>query len=384
MTVHVFLGPSLPVEQARAVLDAQYHPPVSCGDVTELVLDREPPKAIVLVDGLFEQVPTVWHKEILFALERGVRVFGAASMGALRAAELAAFGMEGVGGIYERFASGEYQDDDEVTIVHAPAEDGYVPLSEAMANLRAGLAAALAAGAVTAATHDLLVDAAKRRFYPDRSWGRLYADAKALGVAEEETAALRGYVREHRPDAKRADALAVLRHVAGLIDAGLEPPVVDFALEPTYYWEKLLTVVRQQRAERELHERLGAGPAEVYRHLAEHRPAVLRAALCDVLAAQESARLGLLLPEERTAHHRTVLDGTAVPEALRDGLAVREATAEALTGRLRASLAGPALARLERDGLAGPVAAALAAPDSPDTAAGTPAQGVPLPAGRRE
>ncbi|MFD0530494.1 TfuA-like protein [Kitasatospora arboriphila] len=171
MTVHVFLGPSLPVEQARAVLDAQYHPPVSCGDVTELVLDREPPKAIVLVDGLFEQVPTVWHKEILFALERGVRVFGAASMGALRAAELAAFGMEGVGGIYERFASGEYQDDDEVTIVHAPAEDGYVPLSEAMANLRAGLAAALAAGAVTAATHDLLVDAAKRRFYPDRSWG---------------------------------------------------------------------------------------------------------------------------------------------------------------------------------------------------------------------
>ena len=55
-------------------------------------------RVIGLVDGVFEDRPTVWHKEILWALDRGVRVLGAASLGALRAAECAPFGMEGVGG----------------------------------------------------------------------------------------------------------------------------------------------------------------------------------------------------------------------------------------------------------------------------------------------
>jgi hypothetical protein len=68
-------------------------------------------------------------------MKQGVHVFGAASMGALRAAELAAFGLEGVGDIYEAFASGALEDDDE-------AEGGYRPLSEAMVNIRPTLQAA--------------------------------------------------------------------------------------------------------------------------------------------------------------------------------------------------------------------------------------------------
>ncbi|MEJ0097006.1 MAG: TfuA-like protein [Bauldia sp.] len=43
---------------------------------------------IGLVDGVFENVASVWHKEILYALSEGVQVFGAASMGALRAADV--------------------------------------------------------------------------------------------------------------------------------------------------------------------------------------------------------------------------------------------------------------------------------------------------------
>jgi hypothetical protein len=55
------------------------------------------PAAIGVIDGYFEVVPTVWHKEILWAMAQGIHVFGAASIGALRAAELDSFGMRGVG-----------------------------------------------------------------------------------------------------------------------------------------------------------------------------------------------------------------------------------------------------------------------------------------------
>src|SRR5207248_2029284 len=135
--VYVFLGPSLSVAAAEAILDANYLPPVSVGDVCALVLDREPPFAIGIVDGLFEQVPAVWHKEILYAISRNVLVFGAASMGALRAAELHQFGMIGVGNVFAAYRDGIYEEDDEVAVAHAPAEHGYRPLSEAMVNLRA-------------------------------------------------------------------------------------------------------------------------------------------------------------------------------------------------------------------------------------------------------
>ena len=79
-------------------------PPAAQGDVYRAALSR--PVAIGLVDGYFERVPAVWHKEILWALSQGIHVFGSASMGALRAAELAPFGMVGVGAIFEAYRDG--------------------------------------------------------------------------------------------------------------------------------------------------------------------------------------------------------------------------------------------------------------------------------------
>jgi hypothetical protein len=105
MTMYVFLGPSLSVAEARGILDAHYLPPVTMGDVTRLVARR--PSAIGIIDGLFERVPAVWHKEILFALSQGIPVYGASSMGALRAAELEAFGMIGIGQIFAAYRDGE-------------------------------------------------------------------------------------------------------------------------------------------------------------------------------------------------------------------------------------------------------------------------------------
>ena len=140
MTIVVFVGPTLSREDIAACGDTVCLPPVAQGDVYRAAQRR--PLAIGIIDGYFSGAPSVWHKEILWAMSRGIPVFGSASMGALRAAELHAFGMRGVGRIFEAFRDGELEDDDEVAVVHGPAELGHIQVSEAMVNIRASLARA--------------------------------------------------------------------------------------------------------------------------------------------------------------------------------------------------------------------------------------------------
>jgi hypothetical protein len=199
MTVYVFVGPTLAPNEARAVLDAVYLPPAAQGDVYRVA--RERPRAIGIVDGYFERMPAVWHKEILWAMAQGVHVYGAASMGALRAAELAAFGMEGVGRIFEAYRDGALEDDDEVAVAHGPAEDGYRAQSEAMVNLRATLAAAEAAGVVAPTTRGDLEAIAKALFYPERVYAHILGRGAEHGLPPAE---LRVAAREPRgPEACR-------------------------------------------------------------------------------------------------------------------------------------------------------------------------------------
>ncbi len=82
----VFLGPTLAVEEAEQILPATFLPPAAQGAFIAALEHR--PSAILLIDGVFQGEPAVRHKEILWTMSRGVPVFGAASMGALRAAEL--------------------------------------------------------------------------------------------------------------------------------------------------------------------------------------------------------------------------------------------------------------------------------------------------------
>ena len=155
MSACVFLGPTLAAAEATRILDATVLPPVRLGDVHRVV-SRLRPRAIGIVDGYFQWAPAVWHKEILWAIGQGVHVFGAASMGALRAAELGPFGMHGVGRVVEAYRDGRlqgmddpFEDDDEVAVVHGPQESGYRGASEAMVNIRFTLARAEEAVGVT-------------------------------------------------------------------------------------------------------------------------------------------------------------------------------------------------------------------------------------------
>lgn len=221
MTIVVFLGPTMSWSEARRIMpDAVYLPPAAQADIISAV-DTLPASGVLLIDGVFTQQLSVWHKEILYALERGIPVYGASSMGALRIAETAAFGSRGFGQIYRAFADGELTDDDEVAVMHAGPDDAFRALSDAMVNIRSTLRAALDAGAVTAEQHDSLVQLAKDRFYPERSYPALLSDAAATGFPDAVLSTLQTFIRSHAVDQKRQDAIELLTYVA---EHGLEPP----------------------------------------------------------------------------------------------------------------------------------------------------------------
>ena len=234
-TVYVFAGPTIAASEISAQLEAMVLPPVSQGDVYRVA--RRGAWGIGIVDGYFERVPAVWHKEILWALARGVHVFGAASMGALRAAELAPFGMIGVGDVYAAYASGELDADDEVAVAHGNAEAGYRATSEALVNVRFTLRAARAAGVLDEDSRGRLLDVARRLFYPDRSWPAIVASVRARGAALEAFEAW--LAAGGRVDQKHRDARAMIGAIAlhRLTDPG--PGRVSFTFQHTDAWEQV-------------------------------------------------------------------------------------------------------------------------------------------------
>jgi hypothetical protein len=244
MTTILFTGPTLLPEDVRS-FGAHCLPPVRQGDIYRAAA-RHRPRAIGIVDGVFQHVPSVWHKEILWAMANGIHVFGAASMGALRAAELDVFGMVGVGRIFEAYRSGTlgeddapFEDDDEVAVIHGPAETGYLALSEAMVNIRATLSAAAGAGVIGAATRDALVRLAKATFYQERSYDALLEQAPA-SVPPQELAALRRWLPGGRVNLKRKDALDMLAAMRDFLDADPPPKQVSYRFEHTTLWDNAL------------------------------------------------------------------------------------------------------------------------------------------------
>ena len=236
MTTMIFVGPTLAPAELEAAGAFVCLPPVAQGDVYRAV--RRGARVIGIIDGYFSGAPSVWHKEILWAMSEGAAVFGSASMGALRAAELHAFGMRGVGKIYEAFRDGTLEDDDEVAVLHGPAEISYLSASEPMVNIRATLADAETKGVLSAVARGALEHFAKGLFFGERNWPALLAAAPGLEVSTPELAALCDWLPEGRVDQKRIDALAMLAEIRALGSAGLWRP--GFHFEWTFFWDSFV------------------------------------------------------------------------------------------------------------------------------------------------
>ncbi|WP_338864281.1 TfuA-like protein [Myxococcus stipitatus] len=292
MRVFIFTGPTLRPEDARQELEAVYLPPVQQGDIYRATLEK--PVALGIIDGFFEHVPAVWHKEILWAMSEGIHVFGAASMGALRASELVSFGMEGVGAIFEDFHRGVLEDDDEVAVAHASEEDGWRPLSEAMVNLRATLSAAHAAGVVSDGTRAGLERLAKSLFYVERAWPTLLTRGAREGLPEVELTALKAWLPRGRVDAKRADAVAMLQTIRARIEEGLAPKETRFPFQHTDAWEEARRRAGRQRLRPTGNPSEGVAPEALLDELRLRGGLkdARRASMARALAVEEARRLG--------------------------------------------------------------------------------------------
>ncbi|MGP1395568.1 MAG: TfuA-like protein [Inquilinaceae bacterium] len=252
MTAIVFLGPTLPVAEAPRIPGVDYRPPVRQGDVYGAVR-AGPLDAIAIVDGYFQDVPSVWHKEILWALDRGVPVLGAASMGALRAAELDVYGMEGVGRIHRAFKDGifppftdeAFEDDDEVAVIHGPAELGYPALSDAMVDIRATLDAATRDGLIPPNLRDRAIRAFKTRFYPDRRLDDLPALLAELADDPGLTAPVAAWLATNRVSVKKQDALSLLQRLEDILanPADASAPSRPVRFERTTLWAAFVEAV---------------------------------------------------------------------------------------------------------------------------------------------
>jgi hypothetical protein len=235
----VFLGPTLKIEQARQLLDADYWPPARRGDIYRA--GRLDPSIIVLIDGAFEGEPAASHLEILWVLSRGVTVFGAASLGALRAAELGPFGMIGHGKIFEAYDRGILERDDAVAIVHGPAELGYPLLSIALVDVWATLDRALDLALLSASEHDLLRKISSAIFYKDLDIDRLVQNATQAGLSSDRAAIVRTVLSSQIVYQKSADAIELLRAIAA--DERSSGPAfasAQFTMENTAAWQTFL------------------------------------------------------------------------------------------------------------------------------------------------
>ncbi len=294
---YIFVGPTLNRDEALRIFPgAMVRPPVAQGDIWRAAQQR--PHAIGIIDGYFERMPAVWHKEILWAMSQGIHVYGAASMGALRAAELAPHGMVGVGEIYEAFQSGTLERDDEVAVMHGEADSGYRRLSVALVDVRATLRAALSADILAPGDADLLLEAATARHYPERRWPSIVSDVVRTASASGLDRFL-GWLPGGEVSQKADDARAMLSLMKRRQQDDSVPKSVSFEFEHTYFWSEAC-----RQADR--HESgvsddsLGEALLDELRLLGAARyEAALAAASARFLASEWARERGLVVSDEQ-------------------------------------------------------------------------------------
>lgn len=215
--VIIYTGLSLPFEEAKEILDSYddveviYKRPIKRGDLS--IALKEKPDIIGIIDGVFHQSSAVAHKEILEAINRGVKVYGASSMGALRASELDSLGMKGIGYCYEQYATGEVESDDDVAVMLDG--DTLEPLSIPLISMRYVFNNAVDENIISETQKDELLAIAKSTFYPKRNYGQILAESDLDGDTKGE---LIDFIRQSE-DIKKEDAKELIRHIKEVLES---------------------------------------------------------------------------------------------------------------------------------------------------------------------
>jgi hypothetical protein len=213
----IFLGPSLSQKEAQTIFpEAEYRSPAKKGDLLQLAADPQA-NMVGLVDGVFMQdyPPTPIEVYQLIKKKNSV-IAGAASLGALRAVELAKFGMVGIGTIFRLYDSCKIIADDEVAVTFGP---NHLLESEALVDIRYNVFRARKRGIISSLTGATLVKVAKKIYFPHRTYDHIseVAISKFPSFADE-IKSFQKFVGENRRSLKKKDAIELVKYFKGLTE----------------------------------------------------------------------------------------------------------------------------------------------------------------------
>jgi hypothetical protein len=228
----LFAGPSLFGSEPDLV-GIDLMPPAGFGDVEAAV--NAGAVAIGLVDGYFGGQAAVWHKEILWALSLGVTVLGAASMGALRAAECAPFGMIPVGKIAAAYCDGSLDDDAAVALMHMPAEGGSTPVTEPLVDALATIDHLEAVGLISSSEASDLKGSSRTCFFAERT---LHAIVGGTEFETPRAAQVELFYERNRVRQKHADAIELIGRLRSA-PGERRPPLEGFAFNASPMWRQI-------------------------------------------------------------------------------------------------------------------------------------------------
>ena len=224
MKITVFGGPTISEQEVKEIVKADYLPPVRHSDVVSLVRNDKP-DVIVIFDGEIISYPTVWHNEIIEALNCGVKVYGAAGIGALRAVELHNFGMIGIGKIFAQYRDKLLEADSEVFVKYDRQGNSFVPLSKPMVNFRATFKAALSGNLIKEDEHEALLNAAGSLNFEERTFENISLNLQKENLDPVSLEKLEKIMQEHYIDLQKEDAIETLQVVNRLTLKDIQTPL---------------------------------------------------------------------------------------------------------------------------------------------------------------
>ena len=211
----IYTGLSLSFDEAREILDTTedveviYKRPIKRGDLNHDI--KENPDIIGIIDGVFHQSSAVGHREILNVIKKGIEVYGASSMGALRASELDSLGMHGIGYVYNQYATGKIVSDDDVAVMLD--SETLEPLSVPLINMDYVFNNAYAENIITENEKDELLKIAKETYYPQRNYAQTLSKSTLENAKKDN---LINYIRTSK-DIKKEDAKELIKHIKQVI-----------------------------------------------------------------------------------------------------------------------------------------------------------------------
>ena len=189
-------------------------PPIRHGDLVALAEEHRP-RPVLILDGVFSETQAITPTECRDMLRSGWPLFGASSMGALRAADLWPEGMIGVGDVFLGYRTGLLKSDAEVAVALDPLTYEEVTLTGVF--VRAAIADLLARKAVKPTDARKMLKRALAIHFLERTPEACNRAWNELGTCAQTSGAALDFLAVNSNNPKVHDARRALAHLLSRI-----------------------------------------------------------------------------------------------------------------------------------------------------------------------